>query len=362
MTGDGVNDAPALKRADVGIAVAGATDAARAAADIVLTQEGLGTIIDGIIFARQIFQRMSNFITYRISATLQLLLFFFFAVVSFSPDEYIQPDDPDRGLEWPEFFHMPVLMLMLITLLNDGTLITIAYDYADASPSPTRWNLPVLFVASSVLGGVSCISSLILLHVLLNSWNPNGLLHDVGIQNVQYGQIITAMYLKVSVSDFLTLFSARTGHRFFWQVKPAPILLIGGLFSLTISSLIAILWPDSTPDGILTEGLSNEMGLFIFVWLYCLIFWLVQDVAKVLVYKVNLSSCQTIGHLRSMIPLKAHHSLLFCFTQWMYRTNFCNISGTGAVTLPESARLLAEELDEASGRGRCSETNASSIV
>ena len=317
MTGDGVNDAPALKRADIGIAVAGATDAARAAADIILTEEGLGTIIHGIIMAREIFARMSNFITYRISATLQLLLFFFIAVFAFPPADYKSPPGATEEEKFPKFFHMPVLMLMLITLLNDGTLITIAYDYAKASETPNKWNLKVLFTASTVLGVVSCLSSLILLFFLLDSWNEDGFLRKLGLDGVYYGQIITAIYLKVSVSDFLTLFSARTSQYFFWHVAPAPLLFAGGIIALTTSSLVAVFWPKSTPDEIQTEGLRTNMGLFVFVWLYCIIWWFIQDLAKVLAYK------------------------------FMFATNYCNINATGIVKLPESAKKLAEELDKA---------------
>ena len=317
MTGDGVNDAPALKRADIGIAVAGATDAARAAADIVLTEEGLGTIIHGIIIAREIFQRISNFITYRIAATLQLLVFFFISVFAFQPDTYEQPDDPNRGLDWPEFFHMPVIMLMLITLLNDGTLITIAYDYAEASSTPNKWNLPALFVTSSVLGAVSCFSSLLLLHFLLDSWNPDGFFQSVGMQGIQYGQVTTAIYLKVSVSDFLTLFSARTGPMFFWKVKPAPMLFAGGCLALLLSSILSIFWPEGEIDDILVEGLQNDIGVFFFVWIYSLVFFLFQDVLKVLTYS------------------------------WMDKVNFNGISTTGVVVLPESAKRFIAELDQA---------------
>mmetsp|Transcript_8467 Transcript_8467/g.18972 ORF Transcript_8467/g.18972 Transcript_8467/m.18972 type:complete len:213 (+) Transcript_8467:2832-3470(+) len=179
---------------------------------------------------------------------------------------------------------MPVLMLMLITLLNDGTLITIAYDYAEASLIPNRWNIPALFITSSVLGMVSCFSSLLILFFLLDSHNPDGLFQKIGISGVDYGQITTAIYLKVSVSDFLTLFSARTGSKYFWQVQPAPILLVGGVTALTISSILSIFWPTSQPDGILTEGLRSNMSVFAFVWLYCIVFWLIQDIAKVAAY------------------------------------------------------------------------------
>mmetsp|Transcript_19959 Transcript_19959/g.33403 ORF Transcript_19959/g.33403 Transcript_19959/m.33403 type:complete len:906 (+) Transcript_19959:83-2800(+) len=287
MTGDGVNDAPALKRADVGVAVQGSTDAARAAADIVLTQPGLSTIVNGILISRRIFVRIKNFLTYRIAATLQLLCFFFIAVLAFKPNNFMpedwktDPDFPDSH-EWPDFFHMPVLMLMLITLLNDGTLIAIGYDRVEARETPEKWNLPVLYTVSSVLAAVACISSLLLLWALLDSWN-NGL-----FGGLSYGQITTCIYLKVSISDFLTLFSARTNETWFWTTAPAPILLGAGTLALTLSTIIACSWPTTYPDGVYTMGLARRKPyeLPVYIWLYCIGWWFVQDAAKVATFYV----------------------------------------------------------------------------
>jgi H+-transporting ATPase len=276
MTGDGVNDAPALKRADVGVAVQGSTDAARAAADIVLTQPGLSTIVHGILIARCIFVRIRNFITYRIAATLQLLCFFFVAIFAFRPSDY-EPEDQDDHT-WPHFFHMPVIMLMLITLLNDGTLIAIGYDNVEPPSTPAVWNLRVLFLIGLVLAGVACLSSLLLLKLSLESWLEDGFYQWIGLGGLSYGQITTSMFLKVAVSDFLTLFSARAGENWFWTSRPAPILMVAAGVALSLSTLVACWWPLSRPDGIPTEGLQRKPPymLPLFIWAYCIVWWFVQ--------------------------------------------------------------------------------------
>jgi len=306
MTGDGVNDSPALKRADVGIAVFGATDAAKAAADIVLTTPGLSTIVEGILISRRIWCRVRSFLTYRIAATLQLVCFFFFAVFLYRPNEYMPKHwqkDPEfmDTVEWPPFFHMPVLMLMLITLLNDGTLITIGYDYAVAPTTPPTWNLPFLFSMAFVQSFVAMISSINLLYILLHSWDQGSMMRQLGLGGISYGKITSSVYLKVSVSDFLTLFSARAGGDWFFMVKPAPILAVGGAFAVTCSTCFAMFWPKSYPDGIQTEGLvqSPPYMLEVFVWSWSLSWWLAEDAAKVfcrwIVHKNNIFDINNTG-------------------------------------------------------------------
>jgi len=110
----------------------------------------------------------------------------------------------------------------------------------------------------------------------------------LGIGGLSYGQITTAIYLKVSVSDFLTLFSARASDDWFWTTTPAPILLGAGCFALTTSTLLACVWPESYPDEIYTLGLElRGFSLMpVFVWLYCIFWWFLQDAAKVYVYSL----------------------------------------------------------------------------
>jgi H+-transporting ATPase len=292
MTGDGVNDSPALKRADVGVAVHGSTDAARAASDMVLTEPGLSVVVDAMIIARGVFQRMLSFLTYRVAATLQLIFFFFIGLFALPPKNY-GFTDPNF-----QFFHIPVLMFMLITLLNDGTLMSIGYDHVFPSPRPQRWNLRALFFVAAVLATVACISSLILLWMALDQYdNPlateprsGSVFAAIGLPHMKGGQVVTMLYLKVSISDFLTLFSARTQYDWFWSYAPSKVLLVGAVFSLTISTMVASFWPDGHPDNISTRGLSHDGGghrwLPIWVWLYCIFWWFLQDVAKVLSFKI----------------------------------------------------------------------------
>eukprot|EP00026_Physarum_polycephalum_P001399 Phypoly_transcript_01400.p1 GENE.Phypoly_transcript_01400~~Phypoly_transcript_01400.p1 ORF type:complete len:1065 (+),score=187.59 Phypoly_transcript_01400:116-3310(+) len=287
MTGDGVNDAPALKRADVGIAVAGATDAARAAADIVLTQEGLSTIILGLEISRQIFARMKSFLTYRIAATLQLLTFFFIAVFAFEPDTYAVKYNAPDAADWPKFFSLPVIFLMIITLINDGTLISIGYDNAVHSLHPERWVLPIIFVVATSLGIIACLSSLLLVWFCLTSWDQHGVFHGLGLGGLRYGQIVNVLFLKVAVTDILTLFSSRTAHQFFFQRKPHPILLGCTTFALCISTTLSLVWPEGKLDEVPVHGLGYEhQKIALWVWIYCIVVFFIQDCVKVACWRV----------------------------------------------------------------------------
>ena len=159
-----------------------------------------------------------------------------------------------------------------------GTLIAIGYDRVTPETVPEKWNLPVVFSIGAVLAGVACVSSLLLLWFSLDSWRAGSVYQYIGLGGLSYGQITTSIYLKVSVSDFLTLFSARGGAGWFWSTRPANILLMAAAAALSASTVLAIAWPSSYPDGIFAEGLGRRKpyALFIYIWLYCIVWWFFQ--------------------------------------------------------------------------------------
>jgi H+-transporting ATPase len=246
MTGDGVNDAPALKKADCGIAVSGATDAARAAAAIVLMTPGLSVIIDAIKESRKIFQRMNSYAIYRIAETLRVLLFMTLAILIFN------------------FYPLTAVMIVMLALLNDGAILSIAYDKVHYKDAPEAWNMRLVLGIATVLGLVGPIAAFGLFFL-------GGRVFHLDRPHLQ-----TMMYLMLSVAGHLTIFQTRTRGPF-WSIRPAQILWTAVLGTQMVATLIAVYGLFMTPLG---------WGWALFVWGYAVAWFLVADPVKLLAYRV----------------------------------------------------------------------------
>jgi H+-transporting ATPase len=246
MTGDGVNDAPALKKADCGIAVSGATDAARAAASIVLLASGLSVIIDAIKESRRIFQRMNSYAIYRIAETLRVLFFMTLAILVFN------------------FYPVTAVMIVMIALLNDGAILAIAYDNVHYRNKPEAWNMRLVLSISTVLGVIGVVAAFGLFYLAERVFHLDRL------------TVQTLMYLKLSVAGHLTIFLTRTRGPF-WSIRPAKTLWIAVLSTQAVATLIAVYGLFMAPLGWKWAG---------FVWAYALIWALINDRIKLLAYKI----------------------------------------------------------------------------
>ncbi|BAT80152.1 hypothetical protein LR48_Vigan04g002600 [Vigna angularis] len=254
MTGDGVNDAPALKKADIGIAVADATDAARSASDIVLTEPGLSVIISAVLTSRAIFQRMKNYTIYAVSITIRIVFGFMFI-----------------ALIWK--FDFSPFMVLIIAILNDGTIMTISKDRVKPSPLPDSWKLKEIFATGVVLGGYLALMTVIFFWAMKETtFFPD----KFGVRDIHDSpdEMTAALYLQVSIVSQALIFVTRSRS---WSFIERPGLLLVSAFFIAqlIATLLAVYanWGFARIKGI-------GWGWAGVIWLYSIVFYVPLDLMK----------------------------------------------------------------------------------
>nr|CAB3462751.1 unnamed protein product [Digitaria exilis] len=261
MTGDGVNDAPALKKADIGIAVADATDAARSASDIVLTEPGLSVIISAVLTSRAIFQRMKNYTIYAVSITIRIVLGFMLL-----------------ALIWK--FDFPPFMVLIIAILNDGTIMTISKDRVKPSPLPDSWKLAEIFTTGVVLGGYQAMMTVIFFWAAYKTDFFPRIFHVESLEKTaqdDFQKLASAVYLQVSTVSQALIFVTRSRSWSFVE-RPGFLLVFAFLVAQLIATLIAVYadWAFTSIKGI-------GWGWAGIVWLYNIIFYFPLDIIKFLI-------------------------------------------------------------------------------
>ncbi|KAL2340294.1 hypothetical protein Fmac_008234 [Flemingia macrophylla] len=254
MTGDGVNDAPALKKADIGIAVADATDAARSASDIVLTEPGLSVIISAVLTSRAIFQRMKNYTIYAVSITIRIVFGFMFI-----------------ALIWK--FDFSPFMVLIIAILNDGTIMTISKDRVKPSPLPDSWKLREIFATGIVLGGYLALMTVIFFWAMKETtFFPD----KFGVRPIHESQneMTAALYLQVSIVSQALIFVTRSRGWSYFE-RPGLLLVTAFVIAQLIATIIAVYanWGFARIKGI-------GWGWAGVIWLYSIVFYVPLDFMK----------------------------------------------------------------------------------
>jgi H+-transporting ATPase len=274
MTGDGVNDAPALKQADCGIAVSGATDAARSAAALILTAPGLSTIVNAIVGARKIFERIQNYVFYRVAMTIDIMVLVVASIV------------------FVKFQPLTALMIVVLALLDDIPIMTIAYDNVPVSPLPVRWNMHRIFIFATLMGLLSLAESLGLLLIGLEWIGDPARLASIALDAAS---LQTLIFLQLAVGGHLLLFVMRTRHSVFQPPYPSAPLFLAIVATQIVAAIIC-------GFGILVPRL--DWAGVVAVWVYSLIWMVLLDAAKLLYYRAERGSETHGEHIAA--PLISH--------------------------------------------------------
>ncbi len=246
MTGDGVNDAPALKKADCGIAVSNATDAARAAADIILLSPGISVIVDAIQEARRIFQRMESYVIYRITETIRILFFVELCILILG------------------IYPITALMIVLLAILNDIPILAIAYDNVVEPKLPVKWRMKEILILSTALGLSGVVSSFLIFYI-----------SDVFL-HLTIAELQSFVFLKLILAGHATIFVTRIRDRLWRKPYPSKLLFWGVMGTNVIGTIVAA-------EGIFMAPIGWDLALF--MWLYAHVWMLINDEIKMILLK-----------------------------------------------------------------------------